>query len=120
MSPTLFDIFIDALEEWMKEVPEKHILVIRGLAIRLLLFTDDVALISKSPQGLQMMLDALDRFCISTGMRVNTMKTKVMVCGTRCQDFSFQLGSQQLEMVTSYKYLGLECSKDYKWNECIT
>lgn len=42
-----------------------------------------------------------------------------MVCGTQCQDFTFHLGNQQLEMVTSYRYLGLECSKDYSWNECI-
>jgi len=52
----------------MKEILEKHILVISGLAIRLLLFADDVALISKSQKGLQIILDSLDIYCISIGM----------------------------------------------------
>jgi len=47
--------------------------------IKILLYDDDLVLIAKSTQGLQMHLYALDLFCNAMMMQVNTNKTKIMI-----------------------------------------
>jgi len=120
LSLTLFGIFIDSFETWMEEVPVEHGIIVGSLVLHLLLFADDVALISKIGKGLQNMLQVLDKFCIYSGLKVNVAKTKVMVCGTRTQIPTFYIGDKQVENVTIYKYLGVEFSSNYKWGECIS
>jgi len=46
--------------------------------INLLLYVDDIVLISKSTHGLEIHLYALEHFCRAVGMQVNTRKTKIM------------------------------------------
>ena len=50
--------------------------------IPLLLYADDIVLISDSPEGMQRHLDALHTFATDSGLSVNLGKTKVMVFNT--------------------------------------
>ena len=64
LPPTLFGIYINELEAFV----HKHIQDIDGfflhqVLISILLFTNDVVLLSSSPEGLQRQLDALALFC---------------------------------------------------------
>ncbi len=58
----------------------------------LLLFVDDLALMSESEVGLQQQLNALQQFCVERGFIVNVKKTKVMVFNSinPCQEFVFE------------------------------
>ena len=56
-----------------------------GLPVHVLLFADDLVLISQSVDGLQRLLDRLKIYCENWNLEVNQGKTKVMVFkkGTR-------------------------------------
>jgi hypothetical protein len=73
----------------------------------LLLFIDDLALMSESKVGLQQQLDALQQFCVECGLTMNVKKTKVMVfnCVNPCQEFVFE--GDIIERVHTFKYLGI-------------
>ena len=45
----------------------------------ILLFADDLALLSCSPHGLQAQLDCVPRLCMELGLKINTEKSKIMV-----------------------------------------
>ena len=47
--------------------------------IKVLLYADDLVVVAKSTDGLQMHLYALEHFCKAVGMQVNTSKTKIMI-----------------------------------------
>ena len=108
-SPLLFGLFIDELEARLEagndlnDAPE-----LLGTLIAVLLFADDIALMSHSPSGLQHQLSILAQFCADRGLTVNTSKTKVVIFEprhTECQAFTF-LG-QTIERVDVFKYLGI-------------
>ena len=50
-----------------------------GTPIHIMLYADDIILISESQAGLQQHLNALDDFCTQRGLTVNLGKTKVMI-----------------------------------------
>ncbi len=53
------------------------------LAVRLLLYVNDLAFMSHTPAGLQKQLDVLQVFCYEHHLTVNVKKTKVVVFETR-------------------------------------
>ena len=53
-----------------------------GIAIQILLYADDIVLISDSLDGLQGHLKALKLFCTDKGLSINMDKTKAMVFNT--------------------------------------
>jgi hypothetical protein len=78
LSPTLFGIYIDKLEDCLeKEGCVGPTLI--GIVINLLLYVDDIVLMERSPHDLENQLRILKDFCSNMGMTVNTDKTKVMI-----------------------------------------
>ena len=47
----------------------------------ILLFADDLALLSCSPHGLRVQLDCVHRLCMELGLKINTDKSNIMVFG---------------------------------------
>ena len=78
LSPTLFCLYIDKLKEWLNLQGGDGVRL-GEFVIKLLLYADDIVLISKLAHGLQMHLYALEHFCRAVGMQVNTSKTKIMI-----------------------------------------
>ena len=78
MSPTLFCLYIDKLEEWLNLEGGDGI-QLGKFVIRLLLYTNDLILIAKSALGLHEHLLSLEHFCKIVGMQVNISKTKGVV-----------------------------------------
>lgn len=108
-SPLLFGLFIDELEAQLKansdpsDAPK-----LLGTLMAILLFADDIALMSHSPSGLQHQLSILAHFCADRGLTVNVSKTKIVIFEpkrTDCQPFTFQ--GQVIERVEAFKYLGI-------------
>ena len=54
-----------------------------GIAIQILLYIDDIVLISDSLEELQRHLNALKLFCIDKGLSINMNKTKVTSMGNK-------------------------------------
>ena len=55
---------------------------IGGTQVSLLLYADDIVLLSESEHDLQKHLNALDVFCTQRGLVVNLAKTKVLIFHT--------------------------------------
>ena len=73
----------------------------------LLLYADDLILMSTIAAGLQTQLDAWASFCDQRQLTVNLSKTKVVVFEPCCSDVpDFVLNGAVLERGESYKYLG--------------
>ena len=79
-SPTLFKMYIDELKSFLHEhiQPSNHCLL-HHVLISILLFIDDVVLLTSTLEGLQRELDALVTFCDPQELTVNLGKTKVMI-----------------------------------------
>jgi hypothetical protein len=71
----------------------------------------------RSPHDLGKQLRVLKDFCSNTGMTVNTDKTKVMIIKSDKITYdTFVYDNNNLEEVTSYKYLGID---KLNWNYSI-
>ena len=110
MSPTLFSMFINQISSNLSESGRHGVQLLPGIMeLFILLFADDVALISSTPIGLQNQLNVLKTCCDDMKMRVNIQKTKVMVfrkggfLGKR-EEWYFE--NNKLEVVNRYCYLG--------------
>ena len=118
LSPLLFNIFIN---DFLTEISMSftHSPLLNGIPINGLMYADDLVLISKSEEGLQNLLDMLHRFTESWFLQVNKSKTK-------CVTFSrtklvaqpqMKFGSDPIESVDSYCYLGTTFTKNGSLNE---
>ena len=63
LSPTQFGLYVDGLEKHLLETAGNDAPELCGILVRLLLYADDVILMSTSPRKLQRQLDALASFC---------------------------------------------------------
>jgi hypothetical protein len=91
-----------------------------GIVINLLLYVDDIVLMERSPNDLGKKLRILKDFCSNMGMTINTNKTKVMIIKSNKTTYdTFIYDNNNLEEVTSYKYLGINIHHKLNWNYSI-
>jgi hypothetical protein len=118
LSPLLFALFVNDFESRVAACAV-HGAPLRGSNRRVshLFYADDLALISRSWQGLQALLDGTCQFSRGKGMLVNVQKSKIVVFNTRVLPVRRSPGGpvarwlyqgQELEVVGAFKYLGLE------------
>ena len=109
-SPTFFSLVINEISEKMARDGKHGVQFCSGLLeLFILLFADDLVLLSSTPVGLQNQLNCLTQVCASIGLEINKDKTKVMVFrkgGFLGRAEKWYIGGQQLEVVNSYVYLG--------------
>ena len=74
----MVSLFLEDLELYLQKRAESGLLIY-DIVLILLLFTDDMVILGKSPDELQYHLDLLHTYCNSWGLEVNTEKTKIMV-----------------------------------------
>ena len=74
------------------------------------MFADDMVLFSESPDELQTLLDKLYQYTTDWGLKINTVKTKVLIFQKRRQQLtrSWKLNDAILDVVDSFCYLGLK------------
>ena len=78
LSPTLFGLYIDKLEEWINKTNGEGV-QLAHFVIRLLLYAHDLIILARTGKGLKEHLKALESFCHEVEMQVNTNKTKIMI-----------------------------------------
>ena len=107
LSPTLFNLFINDVISCFNKSGDAPKL--GDVNMDCLLYADDVVLISQSEKGLQHMVSALEKYCNSWGLTINTDKTKIVVFNKKniLFDTNVKFGQQKILSVDSYKYLGI-------------
>jgi hypothetical protein len=119
LSPTLFGIYIDKLEECLEKVGCVSP-TLTGIVINLLLYGNDIILMARSPHDLENQLRILKDFFSNMGMTINTHKTKVMIIKSNKIPYdTFVYDNNNLEKVNSYKYLGIDIYHKLNWNYSI-
>ncbi|RYA67266.1 hypothetical protein DD598_28985, partial [Enterobacter cloacae complex sp. 2DZ2F16B1] len=114
LSPTLFGLYIDEISDYILRAGGEGS-DLAGTPVHIMLYADDIVLISDSPEGMQRHLDALHRFAQESGLSVNLGKTKVMVFNTTPQWIrrsapAFTYGQEKVEYTDAYTYLGVVLS----------
>ena len=106
LSPTLFGLYVDGLEKHLLGTADIDAPTFMGVMVLLLLYADDLTLMSESASGLQKQLFALASFCEQRQLTVNLSKTKVVVFEKQRSAMSdFRLNGAVVERVDRYKYL---------------
>ena len=131
LSPVLFAIYLNDLQEYMAQRSEGLPSLgreARGLdwemedeslmlKMFMLLYADDT-ICSESAEGLQQALDALSNYCDNWSLRVNVYKTKVVVFsrGKIRKMPAVKYKGQSLEAVFEFQYLGVCLNYNNKFN----
>jgi hypothetical protein len=85
-----------------------------------LLFADDLAVGATTIIGLQRVISCTKDFCEEWSLKINVAKTKIVVFkkgGKPSRDEKWQLGGEEIEVVTEIKYLGIVLDSRGKWEK---
>ena len=110
LSPLLFSLFIDRFEQFVQHRCPGVGVHLWGTLVQVLLYADDLVLLSESPQGLQQLLDVLQEFCQQYNMAVNVPKSEIVVFG-KCKwqgTGQWLYDGAPLKVVESFRYLGIQ------------
>lgn len=115
-SPLLFMLFINDIVENVNAELD-NMFTVDELRLFILLYADDAVVFAKSAEVLQSILNDIESYCTLWGLKINTRKTKAMIFEKgRHTHFDFYLNNVKLEMVTSFKYLGIHFFKNGNWH----
>ena len=112
LSPLLFGLFIDELEQWLRERLPGAGVQLGPKLLQMLLYADDLVLFAPNPQMLQQQLDHLHQFCLAKGMEVNVAKTEVVVFRhpqfpAAGEAWQWQIDGQPVARAREFRYLGV-------------
>jgi hypothetical protein len=106
LSPTIFGIYIGNLEDYLEEVGCAR-MKMEGLIIILLLYANDVVLLTKRTFDLDKQHKIVEDFCTNFGMYINTNKTNVIIIKFKLIMYPNFVYDNNLEEVHSYNILEL-------------
>ena len=123
LSPELFSIFINEIATTVDEKGIHGIQLLPGLVeIFILLFADDIVLLSDTARGLQNQIDILNTACKKLSLNVNKDKTKIMVFrkgGFLGKNDNWTMDGDILEVVNEYNYLGFVFTTKMSIQKCV-
>ena len=117
ISCILFSLYVNDLCDYLLENGASQLMV--GLLyLCILFFADDLAMLDKTPKGLQQKLNWMYEFCKTWDLIPNERKTKVMVFQRthRNVEHRWTLNGVELEVVREYSYVGLVVAANGKWD----
>ena len=122
-SSLLFMMFINDIVTSVRTDIE-GLFSIDEIELFLILYADDQILFAKSPTSLQSMLNDIEIYCNTWDLKINIAKTKVLIFekSNRHTNYDFYLYNEKLEVVKSFKYLGVYFFKNRNWSrkqKCI-
>ena len=82
--PTLFGMYVDEVSDYIDREGHRDA-QLAGTWIPLLIYANDIVLMSDSSEEMQRHLEALHRFTHDSGLSINLGRTKVMVFNTTPQ-----------------------------------
>jgi len=124
ISPLLFSLLMTSLTSEIRCKGRHGVqLLVNDTELFVLVFADDIVLVSHSVPGLQNQINNLKVAAERLGLKTNTQKTKIMVHrlgGHIANHEKWILGNQLLEVVTKYTYLGLYFSTKLSSNVMLS
>ena len=92
----------------MNKNNESNVYLNNDVPINVLMYADDLIILSDSPEGLQKQIDKLNNYCDKWKLNINMKKTKAMIFnrGNKLINAKFSINNVVLENVRSMKYLG--------------
>ena len=109
LSPLLFSLYLNDIEEQFSH-SNFDSLEVDMVKIFMLLYADDIVVFAKTSDELQRGLDLLADYCKRWKLTINVSKSKVLVfrkSGVLPRNISFNYDGTPLEIVKSFKYLGV-------------
>ena len=122
LAPMLYSIAVDHLTTALMRLRDEEGRLIGGVDVGphrvvVLLFADDVVLLSSCRADLQTMLEATVAVLAAEGLSVSREETKVMCIGGTPEDagLSISRDGEPIERVSKYKYIGVHFTDDLDW-----
>ena len=116
LSPILFMFFINDIITCIDTHAEDTISV-DDVVLFILLYADDAVIFAKSAESLQNMINDIQNYCNTWHLTINSSKTKIMVFENGKHSHPrIYLNGVELEVVKSFRYLGLELFKNGNWS----
>ena len=106
-SPSVFSVFLNSLAESIKQANLG--ITVGEVVISILLYAEDIVLLSDTEEQLQKMLNILNSWFAKWRIKVNHDKTQIIHCRQRKvkqSEYVFKLGEHVLNKVSNYRYLG--------------
>ena len=111
LSPLLFNIFINDVHNIFGDCKPLNM---KDWKVSSLSFADDIVLLSETEKGLNDCLEKLESYCNEWGLKVNPLKTKVILFNKKftktVKNMKFSIDGNPIEVTNSYCYLGVEIS----------
>ncbi|KIY61071.1 hypothetical protein CYLTODRAFT_384831 [Cylindrobasidium torrendii FP15055 ss-10] len=112
-SPVLWVVYFADIENAIPSHPDD--VVLAGRSVSHAEQADDVALMSLSPEGLQVKLDGFFRWCQRNFMTISLAKTEWMAFGPLPRAMpTFRVNGTPIAATSSYKYVGISYSAGCK------
>ena len=82
------------------------------------MYADDLVIVSPTKKGLQDKLDNLGQFAKDKDLTINTKKSQVMIFnkGGKLLKDQFTIDGKDVEIVSSYTYLGIDIPTNGSFN----
>ena len=109
LSPTLFSLFINGLAQEIKLL-NRGVNINEDENVSILLYADDIVLVSENEEDLQCMIDYMYEWCFKWKLKLNVEKSNIVHFRPRRKprtEFEFHYGENHFNVVTNYKYLGI-------------
>ena len=94
-------------------------LQIQDINLFLLMYADDTVVLAETPENLQMLLDSLHTYIEKWGLKVNTVKTKIVVFRSSWHMYEtghWSYNNENIEVLNTFRYLGLCLNYNGKFN----
>ena len=119
LSPLLFSLFLNDMETYLFDKQNQGVSgnietddFVTFFKLIVLLYADDTIILADNADALQTALNDFYDYCNTWNLTINIKKTKIIIFGSRGnQPYTFNLGSNPIEIVDSYKYLGVFFTK---------
>ena len=120
LSPVLFLIFVNDLAKELTRMNKG--IDVNGKRVPILMYADDIVLLSDNEDDLQSMLCHIETWCKKWLMKVNLDKTKIVHFRKQNRersDYKFMFDNQIVQYTEVYKYLGIYFDEflQFKCNE---
>ena len=119
ISPTLFNLYTNDLVDELNTL--KCGVDIDGRCVSILLYADDVVIMSDSEENLQKMINCVYSWCRRWRLCANLAKTKVIHFRAerrKLRQYKFYYGTNVIDYVCKYRYLGVVFHEHMDFIEC--
>ena len=122
LSPLLFSLFLNDIEDKFIHSGFEG-LDVDMFKLYMLLYADDIVIFANNAEELQLGLNFLSEYCTRWKLKVNALKTKVLIFrkgGTLQRNLIFLYEDQPIEIVSSFKYLDIVFTTGGSFSEAQT